>query len=383
MKKRKLGCLIPLILLLAFAAGIILWLRIPTSFRAFHLVSQMLDQKAASGTITVHTDGFSCQIPFFWNTIGDERYLCLELNGETLYCHDASVWFDTGRGYDLSGVLDSLALPEELDEKVLLLGRFQQEALPDGSRLTMELTQEQLQRVLPSTDTPSRLRLSMTESDGSLSTIAAELGQNTSVTVSLNSVCNQRVPTEMVMQMTDESLTDIRVMEPVFRACFELAGQEVSGAEAKLNVVCGPLPIRDTAALYRTGGSLYFVRGGNVMELFSGEQVDDGTLGLALAWSLCRDGIWTSTGRNAGILAMPVSPEVLDRLLVSLIPELDGLGITLGEGALEVAIEQAEFVSFTLGCAGEFPFLVTTVPLEIEVELNRMEGQISLPEEIR
>lgn len=184
------------------------------------------------------------------------------------------------------------------------------------------------------------------------------------------------------MVMEQHGLRDIQTLYPLLAACAELAGQDKFGADVRLNVECGPLPISDTAQVYGTQEALYFTRSG-VANRLSLDGVDNVSgLFWGLGWTLCRDGSQETDVDGASVYSITVESGQLESLFAELLPELKGLDITFQDGTLKLRIENGRIRALTLNCSGQMPFLITDIPMDFCVELDRMEGVITLPEGI-
>lgn len=381
MKKKTWGCLIPLILVIVLIAAAV-WLRIPTSFRALRLLDSALEKKQLGGALTVLTDDLTGNAHFYWSEVSDERYVCLNVDGMELYYHDEAVWFDNGRGYDLQPLLEGL---DAWDEKMLVLAGFRSETRDGQTVYTLQLDEARLallERLTPVARWLAGSTLSMVEENGTLSELTITT-QGICIQAELDHTSQETIPTEVLMQMTAHSLRDVRTLAPLLNACAELAGQEVFGADVKLNVECGPLPISDSAQVYGAKDSLYFFRGGKTSELSLSGMEDTSALFWGLGWTLSRDAELMADEDGSQIYTLTVDAEVLNDLFSTVLPELNGLDISLEDGTMTVTLRSERITALTMACSGEMPFLITTIPMEFSVELVRMEGAVTLPEEIR
>ena len=75
--------------------------------------------------------------------------------------------------------------------------------------------------------------------------------------------------------------------------------------------------------------------------------------------------------------------QTLSELFLTVLPELKGLGIDLDDGTMTVTLREERLTTLSLTCSGEMPFLIATIPMEFSVELDRMEGPVTLPEGIQ
>lgn len=381
MKKRGCGCLIPLILIVALGAAAV-WLRVPESFRALRLLETAMEERNLAGSVTVSAEGMAFNGDFYWCEVRDDRYVCLSAEGVELYYHDEAVYFDNGRGYDLSSLLEHV---NEWDENLLLFAGFRKE-ISDGQALyTLQLDETRLsllERFTPEASAIAGVTLTLAEENGQLSALTVQ-NEGLLIQAELDHDSEKTIPTEILMRMTGEDLMDIQVLTPLFTACAELADQEVFGSEVKLNVDCGPLPISDTAQLYGTKDALWFSRSGQLSELSLSGMEDTAALFWGLGFTLCRDGVLVSSADGSQTYTLTVEAQTLNDLFLTILPELKGLGIDLDDGTMTVTLREERLTALSLTCSGEMPFLIATIPMEFSVELDRMEGPVTLPEGIQ
>lgn len=380
MKNNRWGCFAPLILIVLLVAAAV-WLRIPASLRAWSLLNRTMEQRNLGGTVTVRSEEFAISGDVYWCEVSDDRYVCLNAGGENLYFHDEEIWFANGRGYDLEPLLDGLG---DFDEKLFLLAGFRTEKQDGKILYTLQMDESRLallERFAPNAHYLADSTLTMVEENGELMELNVT-AQGISVQASLDHTIQKTIPTEVLMQMTDANLRDVRTLAPLFNACSELVGQSVFGADVKLDVDCGPLPISDTAQVYGTKEALYFSRSGQISELSLSGMEDTSSMFWALGFSLIRDGELASNTDGTQSYTLTVEAETLSGLLATVLPELEGLNISLSDGTLTVMLENERLTGMALACSGEMPFLIATIPIELSVELARMDGAVTLPDGI-
>lgn len=388
MNRKHTGCLVALIVLLVSIAGVTaaFALGIPAGFQVLKLAERTMEQPNLSGSVTVTGTEFSMEAEFYWCDLADERYVCVNAQGLELYCHDEVVYFDNGRGYDLSALFEPLVSKlEDFSPYVLLLAGFHQEQADGEMIYTLTLDEEKL-RLLERFAPEAASGLSGYE--GSVLTLSAVGGELTglelfmgdlTIHASMDSSIRNTIPPEVMIQISGGDVHDPGEVLPLLLACQEAAGENPFGADVQLQVACGPLPISDTAQVYATENALYFTRGGTTTELpLSGTD----ELFLGLAWTFCRDGSVVTSPDGAVTYSASVDAAYLDELFRAVLPELEGLGISFGDGSLTLTVENSRLSQMGLTCSGEMPFLVTTIPVDVSLALNRMAGEVSLPEGI-
>lgn len=387
MKRRKWGCLVPLIFLMiacVIIAAAMYVLRIPESYQALRLLEQGLERKNQAGTITFAPDGSEAamEADFYWCDLADERYACLSASGMELYYHDEGLYFDNGRGYDLSPLLEGIM---DLEPEALLLAGFQQEKTEMENRYVLRIESDGL-RMLErfSGEAAAALApyegssLTLASEDDVLKRIELDIPDQFSAQIMLYDNTERTIPTDVLMGMQKEKLLSVQTVTPLIEACVSIVQQEVFGADATLNVECGPLPIQDSAQVYGKLDKLYFVRGDSVYEL--GDGTNSSGLFLALAWEMCRSGM-VSTENGSSVYTMSVDGGVLESVFSAVLPEVEGLGIHYEEGMLTVSVNDG-FQNMNLSGSGSMPFLIATIPITVDVELRMMDGAIRLPDGI-
>ena len=377
MKEKRRWWLVPLVVLLVMVfVGV--FLRV---LRGFH-VRMLLDRtwRQEQMVFRVHmelpeqVDGLS----FSWDSIGEERYFTIDTGTESVYLHDGALYFSTGTGYDLKGLWEELDIPEELIRNLPFVLPFDRYFDGGYDASVFEVSGEPgflLKTFFPEAvsywEQLQSLKIGFYEEAGILRYILIR-HDSFYLYAELTGEEPESIPTELLMQMGNKELPDIRTMEPLLRAGQELDKPGTILADVSIHVDCGPLPIQDTGKIRFTEEGLYFSRGDSWTELTS-ESVKREDLLLGMGWMLLRDSVWVSVGTDSGIFTMTIPSEILKDGILSVIPELDGLELTLNDGALIIQIEHNRFTHMELTCSGELPFLFAQIPLSIRLELSLSE----------
>lgn len=310
-----------------------------------------------------------------WEDIGQQRYFTINVGSEQIYLHEEKLYFSNGAGYDLEGLLDALNIPEDLLRHLLLVipperyfdGGFQawKYQLPEEPgwmiRTLFPEAEEYWNQLQP-------LTISFYEDSGWLRYFLIR-SESLYLYMELSDEKPQTIPTEMLMQMGTKSLPDIRTLEPLVRACMDLSQPGTVLANLSIRVDCGPLPIQDTGRVMFSEEGLFFGRGDDWTAL-TPESVERKDLLLGLCWMLVREGVWEPDGTESGVFTLTIPSEELKTGLLSIIPELEGLDFQLDDGTMSIQVESNRFRSMDLTCAGQMPFLITTIPLAIGLELS-------------
>lgn len=385
LERKKMGCLVPILIIFLLLAGFlaaVFALHIPTSWTALHLLEQAFDDDTVSGTISVNAQGQKLEAAFYWCEILDERYACISGSDMALYYHEDALFFENGRGYDLRPLTDRV---DEFEPAILLLAGFQKISIEEADFYALTLNDDKIEiikRLIPSVgphlEEYKGAQLILTEQNGILTGITLRFPDSVEAAVYLRSDSTQSIPTEVLMKIDERNLMPLSSVEPLIRACISLAQQNTFGADATLDVVCGPLPISDTAQIYGTGNDLYLVRNGSVHEL--GSSFGASEIALALGWELCKSGsIQTVNGIHT--YSVNVDAGMLQEIFEAVLPEIQGLGIEFDDGTASVTVTDA-INTLSLSSSGNMPFLITRVPIQVDIQLDLMDGAVALPSEI-
>ncbi len=353
--------------MLLAAVGGIFWLRIPDSVRARGLLLDAWGREALTAEVTLTTpDGTAIEGLVFWCTLSGQRYGGLRIGDAALYYHNGVVYAENGRGYDLTNLRNRLALPPEAAELLLLAG-FRRQG--DGYLLTLEdWRRELLEEKLPDALSPALLDDLALELD-------APQGQLSALTLHLNGYVlhlaladgqEASIPPQVVMAMTGPQ-QPLEVLLPLWNAGQALARAGSGCAALDLTVDCGLFPLQDTAALEWDSAGLVLTRGSQRQAV---ESPDPTELLLGLAWALATEGTLDVPSSDSGTYGLKIPAEVLNQMLTQILPELDGIPLSLKEGLLSVRVAHNALESVTLTCSGEIHFLVAAIPLELELALT-------------
>ena len=370
------------LLILVLVLGLsFLAVRIYKGFAVRMLLNRTWDQEHQVCNVHMEKPTQLEGITISWDDMEQQRYFTVDIGTEQLYLHNRNLFFSNGTGYDLAGLLDALNMPEELFRYLPFL--ISPERGFDGGYDTWEfqLPEEPgwfIEKMLPEAlhywEQVQPLRFILYEEAGWLRYILIcdeDLYNHDSIYLYLELLNEEPkpIPTELLMQMGTKPLPDIRTLEPLLRAGQELNKPGTTLADMSIRVDCGPLPIQDTGKIRFSEEGLYFARGNNWTEL-TPESVKREELLLGLGWMLIRDGVWEPDGTDSGVFALTIPSEDLKGGLLSLIPELEGLDFTLEDGTFTVIIEDHQVTGMELISNGQMPFLITTIPLSIHLELT-------------
>lgn len=374
MKEKRKWRMFPLIVLLVLASGLLLvslikglWVRM--------LLDRVWEQEhmvcIAHMELPVEIDNLSVS----WDTVGEERYFTIDAGTESVYFHDEKLFFSNGNGYDLEGLLDELNIPAGLLRNVAFAippERYFDEGYQAWKFQLPEEPGFLLKTLFPEVsqywNQLQPLNISFYEESGWLRYILIQ-HESLYLYIELQYEEPDPIPTEQLMQMGTKPLPDIRTLEPLVRACLDLNDPGTVLADLSIRVDCGPLPIQDTGKIRFSEEGLYFSRGEAWTEL-TPDSVERNDLLLGLCWMLIREGVWEPDGTESGVFTLTIPSEELKTGLLSIIPELEGLDFQLDDGTMSIQVESNRFRSMDLTCAGQMPFLITTIPLSIQLELT-------------
>lgn len=331
--------------------------------RVISLLKNVARQPQMVASLQVHTSQWESEFRLSWDTLGDERYYTLDTGAESLYFHEDDICFESGTGYDLSGMLADWNLSAWTDWKMLL---FLDVKTEDGiwSLSIPDLLINQYPEYRESLDS---LNVTLHEKDGTLE--AATISHENMVIEFQRQDQNPKpIPTELLMVLKSGQFPDIRTMKPLIFACNHLAEADSITAEAVIRVNCGPMSVEETGKFRLDSDGLAFGRSDRWITLLP-DSVERENLALGLGWMLLRDGQWLQE-EGGGQLILPLPPEQVKSGILSIIPELEGLDFRLEDGILTVEIRNGAFDRILVTCAGELPFLITTIPLSIQVKIH-------------
>ena len=313
-----------------------------------------------------------------WHTVGEVRMFTLNLGQEALYLRKHDLYFSNGRGYALDGLLRELPVTGDQLRNILIFLPW--ERIPDVGTATWKLVVPEEPGFLIRTLVPqaaqywpqlSSLNLHLYEESGDLQSV---FFQNDFLSGHLELEISQTspIPTDLLMQIGNAPLPDIRMLDPLLQACLDLNHSESVSGELNIQVDCGPLPIQETAKIQLSEEGLFLGRGDRWTALTPDSAKREDLL-LGFGWILLREGVWHPADSNGGTMLLTLKSEDIHTFLLSILPELEGLNLTLNDGELTIEITDHQFNGINLICSGKLPFLFAEIPLSIILELSLME----------
>ena len=374
MKEKRKWRLIPLILVLNLVIGSLV-LRIGKGLWVRMLLDRVWKQEHMVCAVHMEMPLEYGDASISWDTVGEERYFTLDVGPESLYLHDGALFFSNGTGYSLDGLLEELPFTEEQLRKALIFAPWERHS--DAGYDAWILTLSEKPGFLIRTFFPeaeqywTQLRsLNLTLYEESRHLRYLHIGhEDLSVYLELKKEQPKPVPTDMVMQMGTAPLPDIRTLEPLIRACMELNQPGSVPGELTIQVECGPLPIQDTARILLSEDGLHLGRGDSWTAL-SPDSVTREELLLGVGWMLLREGVWEAAEPDGGTMGLTLKADRIYTSLLSIIPELEGLDLTLNDGELVIRIDGNRFNEIGMTCSGSLPFLFTEIPIHLELTLT-------------
>ena len=190
----------------------------------------------------------------------------------------------------------------------------------------------------------------------------------------------RQIPEAVWSAASEAQIPSIRVLEPLAKAMLELGRQENLGAELLVRADCGPIKLSDTMMLYGTDDGIYLQRKGKLEQLENLQMRTD--MLVALGYEFCRSSTVTQVGAS-GSYAMVIPAEQVRTWCIRMVPEIEELPISYEDGSAVVEIVDYALHIVRLDCSGSMPFLFTTIPISLGVELTPAEsGSLVLPPEL-
>lgn len=313
-----------------------------------------------------------------WDTVGEARMFTLNLGQESIYLRKHDLYFSNGKGYALNGLLEELPVTGDQLRSILIYLPW--ERYQDAGHTVWKLTVPEepgfpIRTLVPQAEQywPQlrSLKLSLYEKSGDLQSIFFQ-NDTLSVHLELQNSKPSPIPTDLLMQMGNAPLPDIRTLEPLFQACQELNHSETVSGELNIQVDCGPLPIQDTARILLSEDGLSLGRGDQWTALTPDSAKREEFL-LGLGWILLREGAWVPADPNGGTMRLTLKAEDIYTSLLTVLPELEGLNLTLDDGEMAIVIADHHLDGMNLICSGKLPFLFAEIPLSIRLELSLTE----------
>ena len=310
-----------------------------------------------------------------WDTVLEKRYVTVNSGPDSIYLHDGALYFSSGNGYRLDGLMENLPFTAEQLRMAQLFIPW--EAYRDSGYRAWRLALPEepgilLRTLLPDVeqywDQLRTLNLCLYEESGNLRYVLLE-GDDLSVYLELKAQQPELVPTELLMQMGTASLPDIRTLEPLFRACMDLYETETVQGDLHIHVECGPLPVQETARVLLSPDGLFLGRGEQWTAMLP-DSVGRQEFLLGIGWTLLKEGVWEPSEPDGGTMSLTLNAGDIRTSLFSIIPELEGLDLALDDGELTVRIEGNQFSGMDLTDTGQIPFLFTEIPLSVHLELT-------------
>lgn len=374
MRHGRIWRLILLLLIPALAAGALL-IRLHQGAQAAALLDRAFLREEAVCIFHLDTGQGELNGQFFWLTYQENRYYSLEVGAERLYLHRGGIYLSNGRGYRIDSLAEKLRVPMELLRKICLLAQIRRST--DGTAQVWELSVPEVPDFLVSLLFPEAeealeylrsLKITLREESDSL--VSVSVGHDAfQFHLQLTGGTPEPIPTKLLMEMGAGELPDIRSLEPLVQAGIRLASSERLEADATVRASCGPLSLEDSVRFRFSEQGLQLHRDGAWTVLRSGFQ-ERRELAAGLCWYLVREGCWEPSDSGSGTFSLTIPASELQGAFLRLLPELEKLECALEDGHMVIHIQEGVFTGLALYCSGDIPFLITTLPLSVELKLT-------------
>lgn len=382
---KKRGLMGLMLLLILLISGCCIAYEIPGRMAAVHLLSGLWREDSLALRVEGQIMDVPVQADFFRNRLYGDDYYGIQSGGIQLYYQDEGLYFNNGRGYDLSALIPDGAEDWEIWLGLLFLADFEGMTTGESELYRFSVNDSVLDlavRLAPELEflrnTLQGLTLTVTEHAGAFQSavLSGSFGQ---LRMTLGE--KMRIPTEVLMVMKAENTTDVQEILPLILGCIALARQDTVGAEAQLRLECGPLPVAEQVQLYSSKGRLWLLRGGRALELNLGLPEDPAALFSGLGLVMVRDGMirMEDDGRS---YTLTIPPRQVKALFDQLLPEASGMKLEFEDAECSLQVQQGQIRSMALRCAGNMPFLITKIPIAFSMDLTLMEGSPVLPDQI-
>ena len=360
-----------MILILAPAAWILLLPVISHLYRGFHilaLVRHAVEQEQTVCQIQISSQDFHAESTIFWNTLLDDRYYVLDVGADTLTIHDGTVFFQNGNGYDCSGLTAAFDAASLTDWRLLLFLKTERSVLDGQILWKIHLNDRMVSLFSQDQVSVPHLELSLYEVSGSLSALSVS-HERFQLTIQRTEASPDPIPTDRLMGMTRQNLPDIRSLRPLVQTCLQWINSGAFQADAVIYAECGPLSLEESGTLQWKEGSLQFNRKGQWISV-TPKSVNAYEMIAGAGWFFLKEGVWEAHGDSNGLFSVKIPAEYWNTSIRTLLPDLEELTFTRYDGSLFLEFKENQLESAHLSCTGEIPFLITTLPLSIEVEIT-------------
>ncbi len=198
--------------------------------------------------------------------------------------------------------------------------------------------------------------------------------------IKLLSPQTRQIPKE-VWAPDPSKIQSIRVLKPLGNALMQFFTETPIAAQIAIGADCGPINISNTMTLYGTERGMYLERNGSINQL--GKTAFSNQAMLGLGYQFCRNGRFTQVD-TSGSYSLVIPSELVKSFCTKMVPEIENFPITYEDGALVLEVKENMLHNIQLDCSGQMPFLITTVPISLDVKVTPMErSSIILPEGIQ
>ena len=380
---RLLWTAVTVILIAALLAAGLMALGLPAGLRVSRLLTEVFSAPELEAEFSLEANGVRAACSLFSDSFGEVPIAGLEISGITLYGSNRRLIFDNGRAYSLEefGSPDPAAVSVAL--KMLPLAGVRRETQEDGILYRLEPPREVLAQLVPQLQELQQLQAEFLEQDDRLTEIRLHLThQDTELeaVLELREPRPHQIPDAVRAGASAEQVPSIRVLEPLARAMLELGHRQTLGAELLVRADCGPIKLSDTMMLYGTDEGLYLQRRGKLEQLENFRMEADVLMGLG--YELFRSSTVTQVG-GSGSYAMVIPAEQVRTWCIRMVPEIEELPISFEDGSLVIEVVDQTMHIVRLDCSGSMPFLFTTIPVSLGVELTPVDsGSLVLPPEL-
>ena len=376
-KTTKILCAIGAILLvlIGLLVGIGIHLGLPHAWHLGVLLEDLLRQDQLDGSFSLQYDGQTLDGSVFRRRQGDEELYGCTILGIPFYYGDETLILENGRAYDLDDLL-----PEEDPElplwKLLFVG-IDREKAPDS-----RIYRAELERIQLGMSQLTNLKFSATERTGQLSELSLGLlwdGTPLQLTLKRDGPQVREIPSEVWRSLKAEQVPSIQLLGPLLHA-FRTLPQPLC-AELDLKADCGPIQLTNSMMLYGTQRGIYLERRSGLEQLSQLHSTNQAL--LAAGYLFLRDGRMEVVG-SSGSYGLIFPAEQVQRFCTQMVPELEQLPITYEDSSLILSVKNDRLQSVSFRCGGQMPFLFSTLPVSLGLELTPIEeGTATLPPSLK
>lgn len=322
--------------------------------KMWHLLSRWNSQPQTDFQISIQARDLQLDTDGFWLDDGQSRIYGLDLDGAAIYVQGQTVALDNGRAY----ALPQWEPDDEQLRQLLLAALAGGKITAQGDSYHLSLADAGISATLIADGDAIAAISVQAQPDLTLHIKSAQPREHT---------LSDAVRTALAHPA---SVPLMQPLEPLLPAVTDLMARESVSGVLGFSVECGVLSLQEELELtYAKSDGVLHLQRGSIQIPVNLADFDLDFPPAALPLLLLRDGTFTVTD-NLAQYHLTLQPQTARELFCALIPEIAELDFTFTQCTGQLSIRDGKLDTIQLSGGGEVPFLITTVPITVSVDIS-------------